>query len=56
MFGRPSEWTSPVTDIETGLQLGHHDVSVDSCGRLSHLMHRHCYSGHPLTQDTYRFT
>ena len=26
VFGRPSEWTSPAADIETGCCLGHHHL------------------------------
>ena len=36
VFGRPSEWTTPVADIETGLRLDHRNVSIDSYRRSSH--------------------
>ena len=45
VFGRPSEWTSPVTDIETGMHISHHSTFMGLTFNLIPLLLRHCLSG-----------
>ena len=52
VFGRPSEWSSPVADIETGLRFAHHEVPLLITADYI-ILHRHCCSGPPLTQKEY---
>ena len=55
VFGRPSEWTSPVADIETGRHLGHQDSPCTDYHNLVLLQSHRC-SGQLWLHKAYRYT